>query len=263
MIFLKLKAIALALAVCSFFGINANAYGDNERINWFYKTSSDNSRPDILGGNLPKNSEIALYLGPEGDKTVYLTFDAGYSNDSVESVLDTLKEKDIKAAFFILPGIIKNSPEIVKRMSDEGHLVCNHTTSHGDMSKISDIEQFKLELSGVEAQYSELTGLEMAKYFRPPEGAFSQSTLAFCKELGYTPVFWSFAYADWDNGKQPSADYAKQKILTQAHDGMVMLLHPTSRTNAEILPDVIDELTDRGYSFGTLDDLKRKLDESN
>ncbi len=260
---MKLKAIASIFAICALFGSTVDAYAENERINWFYKTQSDNTRPDILGGKLPENSDVALYLGPEDDKTVYLTFDAGYSNDSVESILDTLKEKDVRGAFFILPGIIKNSPETVKRMADEGHLVCNHTTSHGDMSKISNIDEFKAELSGVERAYYELTGREMEKYFRPPEGAFSVKTLSFCKELGYTPVFWSFAYADWDNGKQPSPDYAKEKILAQAHDGMVMLLHPTSQTNASVLPDVIDELRNRGYCFGSLDDLKQKLIESN
>lgn len=251
-----LVGIAVALSLVN---SNALAYSETERINWFYKTRGENERPDILGGNMPKGIENSLFIGNEGDKTVYLTFDAGYSNENVESILDTLKEKNIKAAFFILPGIIKNSPETVKRMADEGHLVCNHTTSHGDMSKINDIEQFKRELCGVEEKYFELTGKEMEKYFRPPEGAFSEKTLDFCASLGYTPVFWSFAYADWDNGKQMPPEKAKSKVLSQMHDGAVLLLHPTSATNAKILGDVIDELSARGYSFGTLDELKDKL----
>jgi peptidoglycan-N-acetylmuramic acid deacetylase len=143
-------------------------------------------------------------------------------------------------------------------MADEGHLVCNHTTSHGDMSKITDIEAFKRELGGIETLYNETYGLEMKKYFRPPEGAFSQQTLEFCEELGYTPVFWSFAYADWDNGKQPNPEKAKEKIFSQLHNGMVMLLHPTSKTNADILDDVITEIKSRGYSFGTLNELKER-----
>ena len=245
--------LALALSVLS---VQADG---NKRINWFYKRTADSARPSILGGDMPKGLESSLYIGREGDKTVYLTFDAGYSNENVEKILYILKAQSIKAAFFILPGIIKNSPETVKRMAEDGHLVCNHTSSHCDCSKITDIEVFKRELLGVEDEYRRLTGKEMEKYFRPPEGAFSEKTLEFCKTLGYTPVFWSFAYADWDNNKQMSSDKAKEKVLSQIHDGMVLLLHPTSKTNADILEDVINELRARGYSFGTLDDLKSKI----
>ena len=246
--------IALSLTVGK-----ADAISENERINWFYKTTGENTRPDILGGNLPKGIENALYIGKEGSKTVYLTFDAGYSNENVESILDTLKKNNIKAAFFILPGIIKNSPETVMRMADEGHLVCNHTTTHCDVSKLTDIEEFKRELRIVEEKYFELTGKQMEKYFRPPEGAFSEKTLAFCETLGYTPVFWSFAYADWDNDRQMPPEKAKEKVLSQIHDGAVLLLHPTSATNAKILDEIICELRGKGYSFGTLDELESEL----
>ena len=239
--------------------LQTNVSADSKRIDWFFKSKGSNTRPEIMGGEQIEGLENCLYLGPEGDKTVYLTFDAGYSNENVESILDTLKENNIKAAFFILPGIIKNSPEIVKRMADEGHLVCNHTTTHRDMSKINSIEEFEKELRGAEEAYKALTEKDMEKYFRPPEGAFSEKTLEFCRELGYTPVFWSFAYADWDNGKQPDTKKAKAKILDNAHDGMVLLLHPTSKTNAEILPSVIAEFSKKGYTFGTLDQLSDKL----
>lgn len=247
-------AIALSLTVGK-----ADAISENERINWFYKTTGENTRPDILGGNLPEGIENALYIGKEGSKTVYLTFDAGYSNENVEGILDTLKKNNIKAAFFILPGIIKNSPETVMRMADEGHLVCNHTTTHCDVSKLTDIEDFKRELRIVEEKYFELTGKQMEKYFRPPEGAFSEKTLSFCKTLGYTPVFWSFAYADWDNDRQMPPEKAKEKVLSQIHDGAVLLLHPTSATNAKILDEIICELRGKGYSFGTLYELESEL----
>lgn len=259
-----LKYIIASFLCLALLPNGALANSKNERINWFYKTESNNTRPDILGGTLSCDElNGVLYIGPENDKTVYLTFDAGYSNENVEKTLDVLKKHNIRAAFFILPGIIKNSKPVVQRMIDEGHLICNHTTSHGDMSKITDIQQFKDELNGIETLFEETFSCKMEKYFRPPEGAFSQTTLEFCEELGYTPVFWSFAYADWDNGKQPDPEKAKNRILSQLHDGTVMLLHPTSKTNADILDSVITEITAKGYCFGTLDDLSAKLNESN
>ncbi len=256
-----MKFLKHLLALCLVaFMLQTNAYADT-RINWFIKNSGDNTQPQILGGDKRINDHDILYMGKEGDKTVYLTFDAGYSNENVEKILDTLKAHDVKGAFFILPGIIKNSPETVKRMYEEGHLVCNHTTTHGDMSKITDIEQFKSELQGLENIYKESTGQEMTKYFRPPEGAFSIKMLEFCEELGYTPVFWSFAYADWDEGNQVHPEKAKDKILYNLHDGAVLLLHPTSATNAYILDDVLTEIKKRGYAFGTLDELRAKQEQ--
>ena len=253
-----IKFTALLLLFSMLFATAVSATSDTEKINWHYKITDTGTRPNILNGRNIPELKNALYIGNEGDKTVYLTFDAGYSNENVEKTLDVLKSHNVKAAFFILPGIIKYSPDVVKRMANEGHLVCNHTTSHGDMSKITDIEDFKAEMNGIEEKYKELTGLEMKKYFRAPEGAFSIKTLTFCDELGYTPVFWSFAHADWDNNKQPDPEKAKEKIYSQLHDGMVMLLHPTSKTNADILSDVIEEFRSRGYSFGTLDELAEK-----
>ncbi len=252
---MRFLKIFTAFILISCFALTASA---EPAINWFFKSKGDNSRPEILGNDPILKDSGALYLGPEGDKTVYLTFDAGYSNEHVEKTLDVLKKHNIKAAFFILPGIIKNSQEVVTRMAEDGHTVCNHTTSHGNMAKVNDIDSFRRELTGVEEYFKAATGKDMEKYFRPPEGAFSKKTLDFCKQLGYTPVFWSFAYADWDKNRQPDTERSKAKILDNAHDGMVLLLHPTSETNALILDDVITELKAKGYSFGTLDELKQK-----
>lgn len=253
-----LKLLAAAILVLAITLSTASAASDTEKINWFFKSKGDNQRPEIPLSGILKDSD-ALYIGPEDEKTVYLTFDAGYSNENVEKTLDVLKSHNISAAFFILPGIIKNSESTVKRMADEGHTVCNHTTTHGDMAKVTSITDFKNELDGVKNLYRESTGYEMADYFRPPEGSFSKRTLEFCKTLKVTPVFWSFAYADWDNSRQPSPEKAKEKILSSVHNGAVILLHPTSKTNADILDDVICELKDRGYSFGTLDELYGKV----
>lgn len=166
-----------------------------------------------------------------------------------------LKEKNVRGAFFILGNLVTSSTELVKRMGDEGHLVCNHTYRHRDMSKFTDKAEFAAELTSLEEAYRKATGRELSKYYRPPEGRFSERNLEFAADLGYSTIFWSFAYADWDNNKQPAEDYAMQKIMSNVHNGAVILLHPTSSTNAAILARVIDTLRGEGYRFGTLDEL--------
>ena len=123
------------------------------------------------------------------------------------------------------------------------------------MSSVSDKEAFAAELSGLEQVCREYTGLEVAHFYRPPEGRFSEQNLKAASELGYKTIFWSFAYADWDNNKQPSPDHAKKLILDNIHNGAILLLHPTSATNAQILPEVIDTLRQQGYRFGTLEEM--------
>lgn len=197
----------------------------------------------------------AFYVGDTSKPVIYLTFDAGYENGNVVKILDTLKEKNVRGAFFILGNLVTSSTELVKRMGDEGHLVCNHTYRHRDMSKFTDKAEFAAELASLEEAYRKATGRELSKYYRPPEGRFSERNLEFAADLGYSTIFWSFAYADWDNNKQPAEDYAMQKIMSNVHNGAVILLHPTSSTNAAILARVIDTLRGEGYRFGTLDEL--------
>lgn len=228
----------------------------DDSYSWYYKRTKDHSQPP-----LPEEFKFIEDLGgvyidhDTEEKRVFLTFDAGYENGNVEKILNVLKENEVKGAFFILSNLIKSSPEIVQRMADEGHLVCNHTSSHKDMSRIYDKASFSEELEKIEKIYKENTGREMAKYFRPPEGRFNRRTLEYADELGYKTVFWSFAYADWDNNSQMSPEAAKAKILNNIHNGAIILLHPTSETNALILDNVIKELKAKGYSFGTLDEL--------
>ena len=188
------------------------------------------------------------------DKVVYLTFDAGYENGNVEKVLDALRDEGATGAFFILGHVAEAYPALVKRMADEGHLVCNHTYSHKNLCGET-TETIGREITDLEKSCLELTGVSVAKYFRPPEGSFDIALLNEVQKLGYKTVFWSFAYADWDNRKQPDPTAAKQKILDNIHNGAVMLLHPTSATNAAILGDVLRELKAQGYRFGTLDEL--------
>lgn len=192
------------------------------------------------------------------DKVLYLTFDAGYENGNVAKVLDILQAESVPGAFFILEGLVKHDPELVKRMGDEGHLVCNHTASHKDMTKMQSIDAFREELSRMETVYTELTGKKLSPYFRPPEGKISEKSMAFAKECGYSTIFWSFAYSDWDNEKQMDPEKAKEKILSETHNGEVLLLHPTSATNAAILSDLIHAWREMGFRFGTLNELTGK-----
>lgn len=223
--------------------------------NWFFKSAGDGTQPQILGGSDLPARYGAVYLGDRDKKTVYLTFDAGYSNENLEKTLDVLKKHEVKATFFILPGIVKYNPEIVERMALEGHTLGNHSYSHGNMALCCDTESLGKELSAMENYYTERTGRQLSKLFRPPEGAFSEGMLAACKELGYTCVFWSYAYADWDDKAQPDADKALQKLVANTHNGMVLLLHPTSATNAAILDDYLTIIKDRGFSVGSVTDL--------
>ena len=188
------------------------------------------------------------------EKVVYLTFDAGYENGNVEKTLDILKETQTKGAFFVLKHLILSNGDLVKRMVSEGHIVCNHTATHKDLST-ADASVIREEIEALEKCYTALTGESMARYFRPPEGKFSVEMLKSVSELGYQTVFWSFAYADWDNAKQMPAQKAMQCVMDNIHNGAVILLHPTSATNVEILPRVIRELKEQGYRFGSLDEL--------
>ena len=189
------------------------------------------------------------------EKVIYLTFDAGYENGNIESILNTLKEKNVHAAFFILSNLIRKNTELVIRMADEGHKVCNHTANHKNLTNLT-ASQVEDELKSLEALYYEKTGKRMSNYFRFPEGCYSEGCVERISLMGYKCVFWSLAYADWDNNNQPSQEYAFNKLLDNTHCGAIILLHPTSSTNAQILPRLIDAWRSMGYEFGSLDDIK-------
>ena len=197
----------------------------------------------------------AAYLGATTQKKIYLTFDAGYENGCTEQILDVLKNHNVSAAFFLVGNYLEKNPDLVRRMVAEGHIVGNHTMHHYDMSKISDKEAFTKELQDLEALYKEVNGEEMQKYYRPPQGIYSQSNLEMAQELGYRTVFWSLAYVDWNNDSQPTADYAFSKRIPRIHNGAVVLLHSTSKTNAAILDELLTKWEELGYSFGTIDEL--------
>ena len=197
----------------------------------------------------------AAYLGDPGEKVLYLTFDAGYENGSTEAILDILKDHQVKAAFFLVGNYIERNADLVRWMAREGHIVGNHTMHHYDMSKLSDPAAFRKELTDLEDLYRQTTGQEMPKYYRPPQGLYSEENLTMAKELGYKTVFWSLAYVDWLNDRQPTRQEALSKLLPRAHNGAVVLLHSTSQTNARILDELLTKWEAEGYRFGTLPEL--------
>ena len=200
----------------------------------------------------------AVYIGDTSQKVLYLTFDAGYENGCTEKILDTLKKHEVKAAFFLVGNYIEKNADLVRRMVEEGHIVGNHTMHHYDMSKIADKGVFSKELQDLETLYKDVTGQEMPKFYRPPQGTYSEENLKMAKELGYKTVFWSLAYVDWNNDSQPTKEQAFAKLLPRTHDGAVVLLHSTSKTNAEILDQLLTKWKEMGSSFASVEELFSK-----
>ena len=197
----------------------------------------------------------AFYIGDTTEKVLYLTFDAGYENGCTKQILDTLKKHNVPAAFFLVGNYIQQNPDLVRRMAEEGHTVANHTMHHYDMSRLTDRAAFQKELTDLETLYREVTGQEMAKYYRPPQGIYSKDNLAMAQELGYKTVFWSLAYVDWNNDAQPTREEAFGKLIPRTHNGAVILLHSTSATNAEILDELLTRWEEEGYRFAGLKEL--------
>lgn len=196
----------------------------------------------------------AFYIADTQEKVLYLTFDAGYENGNTPAILDALKKHNAPATFFIVGHYLESSPDLVKRMLEEGHLVANHSYHHPDMSQMSR-EEFEQELGELESLYQETIGQEMAKFYRPPQGKFSENNLQMAKELGYKTCFWSLAYVDWDVDNQPSHEDAMEKLTKRVHPGAVVLLHATSKTNAEIMDEILTKWEEMGYSFASLEKL--------
>ena len=246
----------LCISLCGFSKSITNKDINNTTISWFFIPNDEFKTPEINDELKFKLSDYdAVYTGPKSPqspttKSLYLTFDEGYENGYTSKILDVLKEKNVKAIFFVTSHYLTNSPDLVKRMVDEGHIVANHTNHHYSMPSVTySSEAFNKELTDVENQFKKLTGKDMIKFFRPPMGQYSQKSLSMTKDLGYETVFWSFAYGDYEPSNQPSQPYAKKHILGHLHDGAILLLHAVSKTNTEILADVIDEARSSGYEF--------------
>ena len=197
----------------------------------------------------------AWYLGEDTEKVLYLTFDCGYENGNTEKILDALKKHNAKGTFFVVGHFLESAPELVKRMKEEGHMVGNHTWHHLDMDSLAEEAKFREELDSVAAKYKEITGQDLDRFYRPPQGKYNLNNLAMAKKLGYQTIFWSLAYVDWNVDAQPSKEEAFTKLTGRVHPGAVVLLHNTSKTNGEILDELLTKWEKMGYRFGTLEDL--------
>lgn len=223
----------------------------NKKYSWYFNKGTNHEQPriDISLKNVVDKYN-AIYLESPDEKVIYLTFDEGYENGYTGQILDTLKDKNVKAVFFITGPYLSKNEDLVRRMVEEGHTVGNHTVNHPSMPDVDD-EKLEKELLDLDRKFYELFGQSM-KYVRPPMGEFSERTVALSKNLGYTSVFWSFAYRDWETNNQKGTEYAKETVLKAIHPGEVMLLHAVSVDNANALGDIIDEARNMGYEFGEL-----------
>ena len=222
---------------------------------WGLSFQQQGQPPVGPAGNQQLKAYDGAYLGDTSRKVLYLTFDAGYENGCTEQILDVLKKQEVPAAFFLVGNYISRNADLVRRMVEEGHIVGNHTMHHPNMSKLTDQETFARELTDLEQLFYETTGKQLPKYYRPPQGIYSEQNLAMAKELGYQTVFWSLAYADWMNDDQPSDQQAFDKLLPRTHNGAVVLLHSTSQTNARILDQLLTKWKEMGYTFESIDKL--------
>ena len=212
-------------------------------------------QPDLGSKNkalIDKYNGIAM--GNNEDKSIYLTFDLGYEAGYTSKILDVLKEKNVQGTFFITAHYLNTASDLVERMINEGHIVGNHTVNHKSMPSLSD-EEIKTEVMKLHQVIYDKYGYEM-KYLRPPKGEFSERTLSIIESLGYKTVMWSFAYVDWNEDSQPSHEEALKMVTSNFHNGEVMLLHGTSKTNSEIMGQIIDEARGQGYVFKSIDEFK-------
>lgn len=202
----------------------------------------------------------AYYMDDDSDKVIYLTFDCGYENGNTQPILDALKKHGAPATFFVVGHFLETAPELVKRMVEEGHVVGNHTYHHPDMSAISEKTAFQKELDDVADLFHEITGENLSRFYRPPQGKCNIQNMIMARECGYQTVFWSLAYVDWDMEKQPRHEEAFEKLTSRIHPGAIVLLHNTSQTNGEILDELLAKWEEMGYSFAPLADLEISVD---
>ncbi len=227
---------------------------DNTLYAWWFKRN-DNHEASGCQEDYDITQYDAYYTVPVSEKKMYITFDCGYENGYTADILDTLKEEGVPAAFFVTQTYIRDNMELTKRMKEEGHLVCNHTVTHPSMPSKS-VQDQQNELLTCETYMKEATGYDMDLFFRPPKGEYSKRTLQMAKDLGYTTIFWSMAYLDYDVNNQPTMGHVIEHFQKYYHPGAIPLLHNVSKANHDALKTVIQNLKKEGYTFGSLYDLK-------
>lgn len=258
LLLLLLFSFSFAAGHLAAFGVNTvktAVLSENAGENWGLGFSAEGDPPvgNATAEELKQYS--AYFLQDTDEKILYLTFDCGYENGNTPAILEALKKHNAPAAFFVVGNFIRDNPDLIRKIVEDGHIVGNHTFSHPDMSQISTLEAFKQELYRTEELYLEATGQEMTKWYRPPRGIYNTENLKMAQELGYHTFFWSLAYVDWIQDDQPTADEAYDKLIGRVHPGAIVLLHNTSGTNSKILDDLLTRWEEMGYSFGSLEHL--------
>lgn len=220
-------------------------------LSWYLTRNKDHLTPAVnndIADMLAQNQ--AIYVLPNDSKNIYLTFDCGYELGYTPEILDILQRQQVPAAFFITGQYIQSQAALVKRMQAEGHLICNHTWNHPDLSTVNQ-DKLTQEITRLDQKYQDLTGAAMDKYIRPPMGNYSTNSLQWTQELGYTTVFWSMAWKDWDPQEQPGADFVYQHVMDNIHPGAVILMHAVSSSDTDALEKIITDLQAEGYIFST------------
>lgn len=238
--------------------LDRNAVNTSADGNWGLSFQTDGAAPIANASAEYLKKYDGYYAEKTDEKVIYLTFDAGYENGYTSKILDVLKAHKVPAAFFLVGNYIESSPELVKRMVKEGHVVGNHTYTHPDMSAIATEEAFSNELGKLEEAYEKVAGCKMKKYYRPPQGKYSEENLKMAQQLGYKTIFWSLAYVDWYESDQPTREEAFEKLIPRIHPGAIVLLHSTSKTNAEILDELLTKWEDMGYSFKSIEEIDKR-----
>ena len=264
---ISLRLFAILLFFCASFCIGRFTAQIKEQLrpsaitcssegNWGLSFQTDGD-PPIANASMEELARFdAYYAQNTTEKVLYLTFDAGFENGNTPIILDALKKHSAPATFFVVGTYIESNPDLIKRMEKEGHIVGNHTYHHPDMTKLSSLSAFEKELKDVENAYNNVTGKEMTKFYRPPQGKYNENNLQMAKELGYHTFFWSLAYVDWQENNQPTKEEAFDKLLTRVHPGAIVLLHSTSKTNGELLDELLTKWEEMGYQFKSLDTIK-------
>lgn len=264
---ISLRLFAILLFFCASFCIGRFTAQMKEQLrpsaitcssegNWGLSFQTD-GEPPIANASMEELAKFnAYYAQNTTEKVLYLTFDAGFENGNTPIILDALKKHSAPATFFVVGTYIESNQDLIKRMEKEGHIVGNHTYHHPDMTKLSSLSAFEKELKDVENAYNNVTGKEMTKFYRPPQGKYNENNLQMAKDFGYHTFFWSLAYVDWQENNQPTKEEAFDKLLTRVHPGAIVLLHSTSKTNGEILDELLTKWEEMGYQFKSLDTIK-------